>query len=362
MPAIAATGAIAKKMLRQPNSSSSQPPTIGPSAIATPVIAPQRPIASARSRRSMNTFVISDSVEGNTIAAPTPITARAPISWPGLPVSPPAMEAIPNTDRPASSIPLRPNRSDRLPAARTEAANTRLKASTTHCSCELDVCTSRTSVGSATLMIVVSTLITNAASNSETRISGLRPMALLCGLACITQGRLRVTLAFVKQVSYYPTMLQRDYPDQVCSIARSLEVIGERWTLLILRDAILGVERFEDFQETLGIASNVLTNRLKLLSDEGILERLPDPQRPGRPRYVLTDKGRELAPALIVLMKWGDRHYPTPAGPPRLTVHAGCGGNVGADFRCERCGRHLGRDEIELPPGPGAPRAERAGR
>ena len=157
-------------------------------------------------------------------------------------------------------------------------------------------------------------------------------------------------------------MLNRDYPNQVCSIARSLEIVGERWTLLILRDAVLGLERFEDFQEKLGIASNVLTNRLKLLCDEGVLGRLPDEQRPGRPKYVLTDKGRELAPALIVLMKWGDRHYPTSQGPPRLTRHAGCGGNVGADFRCERCGQHTGGGEIELPPGPGAPHTDRGGR
>jgi DNA-binding HxlR family transcriptional regulator len=157
-------------------------------------------------------------------------------------------------------------------------------------------------------------------------------------------------------------VLQRDYPDQVCSIARSLEVIGERWTLLILRDAVLGAERFEDFQESLGIASNVLTSRLKLLCDEEVLERVPDAQRPGRPKYVLTDKGRELGPALIVLMKWGDRHYPTPNGPPRLTLHAGCGGNIGADLRCARCGKQVRPGEIELRLGPGAPRAERAPR
>ena len=149
-------------------------------------------------------------------------------------------------------------------------------------------------------------------------------------------------------------MLQRDYPAQVCSVARSLEVIGERWTLLIVRDAVLGLERFEEFQESLGIASNVLTNRLRLLCDEGVLERVPDPQRPGRPRYVLTDKGRELAPALIVFMKWGDRHYPTPNGPPRLTIHADCGGNIGPDLRCERCGEQPTFSEVELRPGPGA--------
>jgi DNA-binding HxlR family transcriptional regulator len=157
-------------------------------------------------------------------------------------------------------------------------------------------------------------------------------------------------------------VLQRDYPEQVCSIARSLEVIGERWTLLIVRDALLGVTRFEEFQESLGIASNVLTNRLKLLCDEEVLQRVPDPQRPGRPKYVLTDKGRELGPALIMLMKWGDRHYPTPNGPPRLTLHAVCGGSIGPDLRCDRCGNQARPGEIELPLGPGAPRAEHAAR
>ena len=154
------------------------------------------------------------------------------------------------------------------------------------------------------------------------------------------------------QVSYPETMLQRSYPGQTCSIARALEVVGERWTLLILRDAVFGVTRFDEFQDSLGIASNVLTDRLKLLCDEGVLERRPDEQRPGRPEYVLTEKGREAAPALITLMKWGDRHYPHPAGPPRLTIHASCGGDVGADLRCDRCGERVGFDEIEIHPGP----------
>lgn len=163
-------------------------------------------------------------------------------------------------------------------------------------------------------------------------------------------------MAFVKQASYDGFMLQRDYPGQVCSIARSLEVVGERWTLLILRDAVLGIERFEEFQESLGIASNTLSSRLRRLCEEHVLERVADPQRPGRAKYVLTDKGRELAPALILLMKWGDRHYPEPGGPPRLTLHAGCGGAVGADLHCGRCGERVGAGELELPPGPGARR------
>jgi DNA-binding HxlR family transcriptional regulator len=148
-------------------------------------------------------------------------------------------------------------------------------------------------------------------------------------------------------------MLQRSYPDQVCSISRALEVVGERWTFLILRDAALGLTRFDEFQRSLGIATNVLTNRLKLLTEEGVLERVPDEERPGRPKYVLTEKGREVAPALIVLMKWGDHHYPAPGGPPRLTIHTTCGGNVNAQLRCERCGNDVGLEELELRAGPG---------
>ncbi len=132
--------------------------------------------------------------------------------------------------------------------------------------------------------------------------------------------------------------------------------------MLIVRDTFLGLTRFEEFQKSLGIASNVLTNRLKLLCDEEVLERVPDPLRPGRPKYVLTDKGRELAPALIMLMKWGDRHYATPNGPPRFTLHAGCGGNIRPYLRCDQCGKHPAPGEMELLPGPGAPRAKRAGR
>jgi DNA-binding HxlR family transcriptional regulator len=148
-------------------------------------------------------------------------------------------------------------------------------------------------------------------------------------------------------------VLLRTYDDQNCSIARALEIVGERWTLLILRDAILGATRFEEFQESLGIASNVLTNRLRLLCDEGVFERVPDDARPGRPKYVLTDKGCELGPALIVLLKWGDRHYPAPNGPPRLANHASCGGGIGPDLKCARCGAPVGPGDIELAPGPG---------
>ena len=101
-------------------------------------------------------------------------------------------------------------------------------------------------------------------------------------------------------------MLNRDYDGQNCSIARALEVVGERWTLLIVRDAFLGVRRFEEFQESLGIARNVLTDRLNWLVDEEILERVPYSER--RYEYRLTKKGRDLEIALAGLRQWGDKY------------------------------------------------------
>src|SRR3954462_7637079 len=103
-------------------------------------------------------------------------------------------------------------------------------------------------------------------------------------------------------------MLGRDYDTQVCSVARALEVVGERWTLLVLRDAFLGVRRFDDFQRSLGVARNILQARLERLVDEGLLERQPYQERPPRYEYRLTEKGIELWPAIVALMKWGDRY------------------------------------------------------
>ena len=111
-------------------------------------------------------------------------------------------------------------------------------------------------------------------------------------------------------------MLGRTYEDQVCSIARSLEVLGERWTLLVVRDALLGLRRFDDFQRSLRIARNILTDRLARLVTAGVLERIPYQERPVRHEYQLTPMGYELAVPIIGLMHWGDRHFATPAGPP----------------------------------------------
>src|SRR5215211_2630900 len=111
-------------------------------------------------------------------------------------------------------------------------------------------------------------------------------------------------------------MLRRIYDNQICSIARTLEVVGERWTLLIVRDAFLGLRRFDQFQESLGIARNVLSDRLNRLVEAGIFERVRYSERPERFEYRLTAKGRELDVALTALRQWGDKHLSDQ--PPRV--------------------------------------------
>jgi DNA-binding HxlR family transcriptional regulator len=146
-------------------------------------------------------------------------------------------------------------------------------------------------------------------------------------------------------------MLGRMYDSQICSVARTLEVVGERWTLLIVRDALRGMARFDDFQKSLGVARNVLSDRLGKLVDNDILERVEYQERPVRSEYRLTSRGRELGIVIVALMHWGDRHEPNPLGPPRLTKHATCGGDVTARLVCEECGP-IGGGEVEVLPGP----------
>lgn len=153
-------------------------------------------------------------------------------------------------------------------------------------------------------------------------------------------------------------MLGRTYENQVCSVARALEVLGERWTLLVVRDAMLGLRRFDDFQRSLGVARNVLTDRLGRLVEAGVLERVPYQERPSRYEYRLTPMGRELGVPVVSLMHWGDRHLAGPAGPPRLTRHHDCGGTVSLTFTCGTCGDTVAGTEVEVVPGPGSPAPE----
>jgi DNA-binding HxlR family transcriptional regulator len=145
-------------------------------------------------------------------------------------------------------------------------------------------------------------------------------------------------------------MLRREYEGQNCSIARALEIIGERWTLLIIRDVFLGIRRFDELQESLGVARNVLTDRLHRLVGEGVLERVPYSDRPTRYEYRLTAKGRDLNIALSGLRQWGDKYLSEQ--PSRLLRRKADKKPVIAAF-VPKGADVLRFDELELVPGPG---------
>jgi DNA-binding HxlR family transcriptional regulator len=153
-------------------------------------------------------------------------------------------------------------------------------------------------------------------------------------------------------------VLPQGYEDQNCSVARTLEVIGERWSALILRDALLGIRRFEDFRARLGISRTVLSTRLDTLVDHGVLERERYQRRPDRYEYVLTEKGADLWPALHALAEWGNR-YAAPDGKPRRFVHEGCVGDLTSAVVCPDCQRPVAADDVLTEPGPGAERRPR---
>lgn len=126
-----------------------------------------------------------------------------------------------------------------------------------------------------------------------------------------------------------------------CSVARTLDVVGDKWSLLVLRDAFYGVRRFEDFARDLGIARNVLANRLGRLVDAGVLERRQYQEHPPRSEYRLTAKGRDLLPVLLTMMRWGDRWAGAADGPPIDLVHRDCGAHTHAVAVCASCGDEL---------------------
>lgn len=144
------------------------------------------------------------------------------------------------------------------------------------------------------------------------------------------------------------------HPRESCTVGRTLEIIGERWTMLILREAFYGVRRFEQMQRNLGIARNILAVRLQNLVSHGILERRPYQERPRRFEYRLTQKGLDLYPAIITLMRWGDRYVAGEAGPPVTLVHRGCGQPTEPRLTCSVCGEEIHAREMQAEPGPGA--------
>jgi DNA-binding HxlR family transcriptional regulator len=146
------------------------------------------------------------------------------------------------------------------------------------------------------------------------------------------------------------------YSAENCSIRRTLDIVGEKWTLLVLREAFYGVRRFADFHRALGCARNILSARLKTLVEEGILRQQPyrEAGRRARAEYQLTDKGIELFPALVALLQWGDRWTADPEGPAVLVQHRDCGHPVRAELRCDAGHGPLSARETEALPGAGA--------
>jgi DNA-binding HxlR family transcriptional regulator len=147
-------------------------------------------------------------------------------------------------------------------------------------------------------------------------------------------------------------MRRTSFEDMRCSIAQSLEIVGEWWTLLIVRDLLMGVTRFDALQERLGISRNVLTERLRTLEDAGVVERHPYQQRPARFDYRLTEKGRDLWTVVNAMREWGDR-WAAPQGPPVEMVHRRCGHVTSVVPACSACGETLQYRDLRMVDGPG---------
>jgi DNA-binding HxlR family transcriptional regulator len=139
-----------------------------------------------------------------------------------------------------------------------------------------------------------------------------------------------------------------------CSLARTLQIVGEWWTLLVLRDVCFGWNRFEAIHEHLGIARNILKARLDTLADHGMLERRLYQRRPDRYEYLPTAKTLDLVPAILALVAWGDR-WTAADGPPVLFTHRTCQHDTIATIVCSSCSQPLTRDDIDVRPGPGLP-------
>lgn len=146
---------------------------------------------------------------------------------------------------------------------------------------------------------------------------------------------------------------RKSFAGMHCSVAQCLEVVGEWWSMLILRDVFLGVTRFDDIQERLGISRNILNQRLSRLVEMGVLAKVPYSEHPPRYDYRLTDKGRDLWPVLTTMRQWGDR-YAAPDGPPLQVVHKSCEAVADAVLVCSSCGEPIGPRDVRAVPGPGA--------
>lgn len=140
-----------------------------------------------------------------------------------------------------------------------------------------------------------------------------------------------------------------------CSVARTLDLLGDWWTPLVLREAFYGIRRFDEFQGGLGIARNTLADRLRRLVDEGLLEKVAYQSEPTRYDYLLTAKGRDFFPVLVALSRWGDRWLAEEAGPPVVYHHERCGHDTHGEVVCASCGEPLTEADTHVRMGPGYP-------
>ncbi|MGH8434644.1 MAG: winged helix-turn-helix transcriptional regulator [Pseudomonas sp.] len=143
-------------------------------------------------------------------------------------------------------------------------------------------------------------------------------------------------------------MRWEELDQQPCSLSRTLSVVGDRWTLLVLRECFLGVRRFDDFEKRLGITRHVLADRLKKLTEAAVLVKQAYQQRPLREEYRLTDKGHDLYPAVLALVNWGDRHMSGAEGAPIRHVHKACGQVMHGVLVCSECGEPLASRAVDL--------------
>lgn len=150
-------------------------------------------------------------------------------------------------------------------------------------------------------------------------------------------------------------MSRTDTSGWPCTIARSADVLGDGWNLLIIRQACLGTRRFDDFQATLGIGRNVLTAHLNRLVDEGLLVRVPYQERPVRHEYRLTDKGRDVFPILTAMAAWADKWLTGPEGTPLVFHHMACDHDMQAEVVCDHCHQPIEVRQVRARRGPGYP-------
>ena len=151
-------------------------------------------------------------------------------------------------------------------------------------------------------------------------------------------------------------MKRTPFAEWPCSVARAVDILGDWWTPLVLREAYYGVRRFDDFQSSLGIGRNILTQRLNRLVDEGLLARRPYQDKPLRNEYVLTDKGRDFFPVLMAMVHWGDTWLSEEAGPPITLHHTTCDHDTHAEVVCAHCKEPLELANTTASLGPGYPK------